>query len=338
MKLTKKQVVVGGVVSLFIAGVSAGVVHNQNVQAEKAKQVQQEKDKKQEIENTKKVNEGLVKEAEKALLTAQKSPNANNLELAKKAISHVKDDKTAKQFTKELDGIKNRVKLETEAKKAVSEYQKDATNADKLKKAQTAVSKLTSDYSKTLKAKLNKDISTSKTQADKAQKAEEAKKSAQTVKAVDNSNQKAKSNNSEANQAQVESQTIADPAPIDNGGASTNNAYQPAPQTPQAPVGGGNSGSGNTLNPTPPSTGGGNTVTPPTGGGNSGGNGNTGGDNGGGTVTPPPAETFTSWVRNKEGQIVWTQGGFKTLDEAGIAAIHWMNANATSGGWSSGAY
>ncbi|WP_285119686.1 hypothetical protein [Lactococcus petauri] len=339
MKLTKKQIVVGGVVAVLLAGgVTAGAVHSHNVQAEKEKQVQQEKDKKQAIENAKKVNEGLVKEAEKALLTAQKSPNANNLELAKKAISHIKDDKTSKQLTKELDGIKNRVQLETEAKKAVADYQKDATNADKLKKAQTAVSKLTSDYSKTLKAKLNKDISTSKAQADKAQKAEEAKKSAQTVKAVDNSNQKAKSNNSETNQAQVENETVADPAPVDNGGASTNNAYQPTPQAPQAPVGGGDSGSGNTSNPNPPSTGGGNTVTPPTGGGNSGGNGNTGGNNGGGTVTPPPAETFTGWVRNKEGQIVWTQGGFSSLAEAVRAAADWLNANATSGGWSSGAY
>ena len=336
MKLSKKQVVVGGVVAVLLAGgVTAGAVHNHNVQAEKAKQVQQEKDKKQEIENTKKVNEGLIKEAKTALLTAQKSPTANNLELAKKAISHVKDDKTAKQLTKELDGIKNRVKLETEAKKAVADYQKNATNADKLKKAQTAVSKLTSDYSKTLKAKLTKDISTSKAQADKAKKAEEAKKTAQTAKAVDNSNQTAKSNNSEANQTQADSQAVTDPAPTDNGGVSNNNAYQPAPQ---APVGGGNTGSENASNPNPPSTGGGNTVTPPTGGGNSGGNGNTGGNNGGGTVTPPPVETFTGWVRNKEGQIVWSQGGFKTLDEAGIAAIHWMNANATSGGWSSGAY
>lgn len=338
MKLTKKQVVVGGVVVLLIAGVGAGAVHNHNVQAEKAKQVQQEKDKKQEIENTKKVNEGLIKEAKTALLTAQKSPTAKNLELAKKAISHIKDDKTAKQLTKELDGIKNRVKLETEAKKAVEEYQKDATNADKLKKAQTAVSKLTSDYSKTLKAKLTKDISTSKAQADKAKKAEEAKKTAQTAKAVDNSNQTAKSNNSEANQTQADSQAVTDPAPTDNGSVSNNNAYQPAPQTPQAPVGGGNTGSGNASNPNPPSTGGGNAVTPPTGGGNSGGNGNTGGNNGGGTVTPPPTETFTGWVRNKEGQMVWSQGGFSSLAEAVRAAADWLNANATSGGWSSGAY
>lgn len=335
MKLSKKQVVVGGVVAVLLAGgVTAGAVHNHNVQAEKAKQVQQEKDKKQEIENTKKVNEGLIKEAKTALLTAQKSPTENNLELAKKAISHVKDDKTAKQLTKELDGIKTRVKLEIEAKKAVADYQKNATNGDKLKKAQTAVSKLTSDYSKTLKEKLTKDISTSKAQADKAKKAEEAKKSAQTAKAVDNSNQTAKSNNSEANQTQADSQTVTDPAPTDNGGASNNNAYQPAPQTPQAPVGGGDTGSGNASNPNQPSTGGGNTVTPPTGGGNSGGNGNTGG----GTVTPPPAETFTGWVR-RNGVIVWSQGGFSSLAEAGRAAAIWMNANADfDGDYSSGAY
>ena len=335
MKLSKKQVVVGGVVAVLLAGgVTAGAVHNHNVQAEKAKQVQQEKDKKQAIENTKKVNEGLVKEAKIALLTAQKSPNANNLELAKKAISHVKDDKNAKQLTKELDGVKTRVKLETEAKKAVGAYQTDSMNADKLKKAETAVSKLTSDYSKTLKAKLTKDIATSKKQAEKAKKVKEDKQLSQSEKAVDNSNQTAKSNNSEANQAQAENETVIDPAPTDNGGASKNNAYQPAPQ---APVGGGNSGSGNTSNPNPPSTGGGNTVIPPTGGGNSGVNGNTGGNNDGGTVTPP-AETFTGWVR-RNGVIVWSQGGFSSLAEAGRAAAIWMNANADfDGDYSSGAY
>lgn len=130
---------------------------------------------------------------------------------------------------------------------------------------------------------------------------------------------------------------MTDPAPVNNGAATNDNvnAYQPTPQTPQAPAGG---GSVNTSNPNPPSTGGGNTVTPPTGGGNSGGNGNTGGNNGGGTVTPPPAETFTGWVRNKEGQIVWSQGGFSSLAEAGRALADWLNANATSGGWSAGAY
>lgn len=340
MKLNKKQTIVGVSLAILLLGGAAGATYSHNVKAEKAKQVQQEKEKKQAIENAKQADKELLIKAKASLAEAQKNPSANNLELAKKAISLVKDDKEAQQLTKELDGIKNRVKLETEAKKAVADYQKNATNANKLKKAQTAVSKLTSDYSKTLKAKLTKDISISKAQADKAKKAEEAKKSAQTAKAVDNSNQTTKSNNSEVNQSQAENSVVTDPAPVNNSAATNDNvnAYQSTPQTPQAPAGGGNSGSGNTSNPNPPSTGGGNTVTPPTGGGNSGGNGNTGGNNGGGTVTPPPAETFTGWVR-RNGVIVWSQGGFSSLAEAGRAAAAWANAHMDfDGDWSSGAY
>ncbi|MFG7388374.1 hypothetical protein ACGO3R_09280 [Lactococcus lactis] len=43
------------------------------------------------------------------------------------------------------------MKLESEAKTAVSNYQKDAMNQDKYKTAQQAVNKLTSSYSKGLK-------------------------------------------------------------------------------------------------------------------------------------------------------------------------------------------
>lgn len=323
MKLNKKQTIVGVSLAILLLGGVAGATYSHNVKAEKAKQVQQEKEKKQAIENAKQADKELLIKAKASLAEAQKNPSTNNLELAKKAISQVKDDKAAQQLTKELDGIKNRVKLETEAKKAVADYQKNATNADKLKKAQTAVSKLTSDYSKTLKAKLTKDISASKTQADKAKKAEAAKVAASDVKSVDNSNKATKSNNSEVNQSQAENSVATDPAPVNNGAATNDNVngYQPTPQTPQD------------------SSGGGNTVTPPTGGGNSGGTGNTGGNNGGGTVTPPPAETFTGWVRNRAGQIVWQQGGFSSLAEASKAAAQWANAQSDPEvGWSYGAY
>lgn len=331
MKLNKKQTIVGVSLAILLLGGAAGATYSHNVKAEKDKQVQQEKEKKQAIENAKQADKELLIKAKASLAEAQKNPSANNLELAKKAISQVKDDKAAQQLTKELDGIKNRVKLETEAKKAVADYQKNATNADKLKKAQTAVSKLTSDYSKTLKAKLTKDIAASKAQADKAKKAEEAKKSAQTAKAVDNSNQTAKSNASEVNQPQDENSVVTDPAPVNDGVAANDNVnvYQPTPQTPQAPAGG-----GNTSNPNPPSTGGGNAVTPPTGGGN----GNSG-NNGGGNVTPPPAETFTGWVKNRAGQTVWSQGGFPSLEAAASAAAAWANAQPNpEDAWSSGAY
>lgn len=331
MKLNKKQTIVGVSLAILLLGGAAGATYSHNVKAEKAKQVQQEKEKKQALENAKQADKELLIKAKASLAEAQKNPSANNLELAKKAISQVKDDKAAQQLTKELDGIKNRVKLETEAKKAVADYQKDATNADKLKKAQTAVSKLTSDYSKTLKAKLTKDIAASKAQVDKAKKAEAAKVVSSDVKSVDNSNKTTKSNNSEVNQSQAENSVVTDPAAVNNGAATNDNvnAYQPTPQTPQAPAGG-----GNTSNPNPPSTGGGNAVTPPTGGGN----GNSG-NNGGGNVTPPPAETFTGWVKNRAGQTVWSQGGFPSLEAAASAAAAWANAQPNpEDAWSSGAY
>ncbi|MGI1837773.1 hypothetical protein ACRPK2_10700, partial [Lactococcus garvieae] len=54
---------------------------------------------------------------------------------------------------------------------------------------------------------------------------------------------------------------------------------------------------------------------------------------------PTPTVTYTGWVRNEAGQIVWSQGGFKTLEEAARAAIRWLNANGPIDEvWSSGAY
>ena len=256
------------------------------------------------------------------------------------APSNLKDEQAVKQLTKELEGIKTRVKLETEAKKAVSDYQKDAGNAGKLKKAQTAVSKLTSSYSKALKAKLEKEIATSKAQADKAKKAEEAKKA--------EVNQKAK----EAKVAQEQAQNIASTeAQAGTPQASASNddaAYSAYTQGIPVPAQN-NSGyvaptpsGGNVQTPAQPNTG---STSQPSAGGNAGVNrpaGGTSNNNGGSPSTPTPAPTpavtYTGWVRNKAGQLVWSQGGFSSLIEAARAAADWLNANATSGGWSSGAY
>lgn len=329
MKLTKKQILLSsGLAFLLVGGAVSGVLYNQHVQAEKAKQVQEEK--KKALENAKQAEKELIKDVKEALLNAQKTPSTNNLELAKKAISNLKDEQAVKQLTKELEGIKTRVKLETEAKKAVSDYQKDAGNAGKLKKAQTAVSKLTSSYSKTLKAKLEKDIATSKAQADKAKKAEEAKKA--------EVNQKAK----EAKGAQEQAQNTVSPeaqagtpqASASNGGAAYSD-YAPAPAQNNSSYVAPTPSGGNVQTPAQPSTGGNAGVTPPTGG--------TPSNNGGSTSTPTPAPTpavtYTGWVRNRAGQIVWSQGGFKTLDEAATAAARWANAQPNpEDAWSSGAY
>lgn len=333
MKLTKKQILLnGGLAFLLVGGAVSGVLYNQHVQAEKAKQVQEEK--KKALENAKQAEKELIKDAKEALMNAQKTPSTNNLELAKKAISNLKDEHAVKQLTKELEGIKTRVKLETEAKKAVSDYQKDAGNADKLKKAQTAVSKLTSSYSKALKAKLEKDIATSKAQADKAKKAEEAKKA--------EVNQKAK----EAKVAQEQAQnTVSPEAQTGTPQASASNddaAYSAYTQGTPAPA----QNNSDYVAPTPS---GGNVQTPaqPNTGGTSqpsaGVNRPAGGTSNNNSV-PAPAVTYTGWVRRGNGTVVWSQSGFKTLDEAARAAAAWLNSQDIPSLWdgdsspSSGAY
>ncbi|WP_240664839.1 hypothetical protein [Lactococcus lactis] len=90
-------------------------------------------------------------DSKKLLDIAEKTPTDKNIKLAKDSILKVKNAEVKKAFDNQVVGIKNRVKLETEAKTAVSNYRKDAMNQDKYKTAQQAVNKLTSSYSKGLK-------------------------------------------------------------------------------------------------------------------------------------------------------------------------------------------
>ncbi|MGL4248182.1 MAG: hypothetical protein ACRCR5_05260, partial [Lactococcus garvieae] len=210
----------------------------------------------------------------------------------------------------------NKVVLEAEKAKS------DAT----VKTAQTAIDKLKAEMTKGKKTEFQKRLD--KVKADvKAKKAKaeadkKAKAKAEQAKAAETQaqaqqtppTQKAKNVAS----APLEQAVTEAPAEVD--GQYAQESVQEAPSyntpAPSAPSTG-----GNTSTPNPPSTGGGN------------------GNNGSGTPTPPPDTTYTGWVRNSTGQIMWSQGGFKTLDEAAIAAIRWMNANGPIDEvWSSGAY
>lgn len=332
MKLTKKQIIVGGAVAVLLAwGVTASVVHNNNVQAEKiAQQAKDEHDK-------------LIQSVKEKISQAETYKSESDVKTAQDLIKQL-DNKEKPDYVNRIEKVQKNWKLVNEANKNVANAEK-IQNDNNVKTAQKAIDNLKDEKIKSKKTALQIRLDKVKTSIKNTKKQKQMtsqkglnKEKEEVAKKADNSGQSVSVNNSEVNQAQVESQTVTDPTPTDNGGVSNDSVYQPTPQTPQAPTTGGNTGSGNASTPNPPSTGGGNTLTPPTGGGNSGGNNNTGGNNGGGTVTPPPAETFTGWVRNKEGQIVWQQGGFSSLAEAGSAATAWCNANATSGGWSSGAY
>ena len=174
---TKKQQIIGGaVVIVLIGGVTTGIVNHVNHQA-KERKIEALKNKKIKLckaraEKARKLEKTNEADSKKLLDIAENTPTDKNIKLAEDSILKIKNAEVKKAFDNQVVGIKNRVKLETEAKTAVSNYQKDAMNQDKYKTAQQAVNKLTSSYSKGLKDSLNKQLATSKKQADDATKAQ----------------------------------------------------------------------------------------------------------------------------------------------------------------------
>ena len=319
---TKKQQIIGGAVAIvLIGGVTIGIVANANHQAEirKIEQLSKEKVEKDRAraEKTKHLEKSNEAESKKLLDIAEKTPTDINIKLAEDSILKVKNAEVKKAFDNQVVGIKNRVKLENEAKTAVSNYQKDAMNQNKYKTAQQAISKLTISYSKGLKDSLNKQLATSKKQADDATKAQQAK-SASDSKAKTSDTNKQQSGSTEAtndnsNNVNVASNTQNtannDVASGSNsyGGGSQNNYSQGGSNTSQnntnsglSNQGQGNSGQNNS-----------NTNT------NTGGNGsntNNNGSNGGNNNNNQPQTRYVGWV-SVDGVRRYSQT-FNTLGEA----------------------
>ena len=174
---TKKQQIISGAVAIvLIGGVTTGIVNHANHQA-KERKIEALKNKKIKLckaraEKARKLEKINEADSKKLLDIAEKTPTDKNIKLAEDSILKVKNAEVKKAFDNQVVGIKNRVKSENEAKTAISNYQKDAMNQNKYKTAQQAISKLTSSYSKGLKDSLNKQLATSKKQADDATKAQ----------------------------------------------------------------------------------------------------------------------------------------------------------------------
>ena len=164
---TKKQQIISGAVAIvLIGGVTTGIVNHANHQA-KERKIEALKNKKIKLckaraEKARKLEKINEADSKKLLDIAEKTPTDKNIKLAEDSILKVKNAEVKKAFDNQVVGIKNRVKLENEAKTAVSNYQKDAMNQDKSKTAQQSVNKLSSSYSKGLKDSLNKQLATSK--------------------------------------------------------------------------------------------------------------------------------------------------------------------------------
>ena len=301
---TKKQQIIGGAVAIvLIGGVTTGVVANANHKAEVRKIEQLKKDKvekaKVRAEKAKQLEKSNEADSKKLLDVAEKTPTDKNIKLAEDSILKIKNAEVKKAFDNQVVGIKNRVKLENEAKTAVSNYQKDAMNQDKYKTAQQAISKLTSSYSKGLKDSLNKQLATSKKQADDATKAQQARSASDSkAKTADTNKQQSGSTeatNGNSNNANVASNTQStannDVASGSNsyGGGSQNNYSPGGSNTSQNNANSGSSNQGNSgKNNSNPNT---NTNT-----GGNGSNTNNNGSNGGNNNNNQPQIRYVGWV------------------------------------------
>ena len=311
---TKKQQIIGGAVAIvLIGGVTTGIVANANHKAEVRKIEQLKKDKvekaKVRAEEAKQLEKSNEAESKNLLDIAEKTPTDKNIKLAEDSILKVKNAEVKKAFDNQAVGIKNRVKLETEAKTAVSNYQKDAMNQDKYKTAQQAISKLISSYSKGFKDSLNKQLATSKKQADDATKAQQAKSASDSKTKVTNTNKEqsdstgSTTNNSNNANTGTDSQSTVnnDVASGSNsyGGGSQNNYSQGGSNTSQNNSNSGSSNQGQGNN-------GQNNSNSNTNTGGNASNSNNNGSNGGNSSQPSHVTKYLAWV-SVDGVRTYTQ-------------------------------
>ena len=159
-----------------------------------------------------------VDASEAGVVKAEKTKADADVKNAQKLVDQLKDKREAGHQTalkKRLSHLNDVIKQEASAKKAVSDYQKAATDQGKLKAAQTAVNALKDPSSQTLKNDLNKQVQASQKQADTAKAAQESHVSA---------SQASQNTASQGNSAPAQSNTGGGSnvqAPANTGGGSS---------------------------------------------------------------------------------------------------------------------
>jgi colicin import membrane protein len=239
MKITKKQWIIGASVALVLAGGSAGVVANNQAQAQAEKMAQEAKT----------AHDNLIKAAEKATAQAETFKNEADVKTAQAAIKKLEDkDKSA--LISRVENVQNNWDWVKHANKVVVSAEKTKTDAS-VKTAQTAIDKLKSEMTKSKKAALQKRLDTVKKAIQaKKEKAEADKKS------QENMAQAAAQKAQEVAQPQAEAanNTAAPQSEAPANGNSVNyeqNVQTPsynapaATPSPNAPAGGGNTAPSN---------------------------------------------------------------------------------------------
>jgi hypothetical protein len=244
MEFTKKQWIIGACVALVLAGGSAGIVANNQAQAQAEQTAQQ----------AKAAHDNLIKNAKTATEQAEKFKAEADVKTAQEVIKKL-NEKDQTDFKVRVETVQKNWNLVNTANKAVVSAEKSKTDVT-VKTAQTAIDKLKAEMTKPnkialqkrldkvkadVKAKKDSVAAAKKAQADKEAQAK-AEQEAQTQ--AQNDAQAAASGGTSVPQAEntpnygqaapaPETVTPAPSVPANNGGAT-------APNTPPAHNGGGN--------------------------------------------------------------------------------------------------
>lgn len=261
MEFGKKQWIISGAVVVLLAGGGAGIVANNQAQAQAEKTAQEAKT----------AHDNLIKEAKKATEKAETFKAEADVKTAQDAIKKL-DEKDKTDLITRVEKVRQNWDLVNKANKAVTNAEKVQNDAN-VKTAQSSIDKIKDEMAKSKKSSLQGRLDKVKT-AVKNNKERAKAKAAEEAKSKANAEQQKAQAAQEQAKAQNESQTQA---------ADVNNAAAPQAEAPavsggavdygqyaQAPAQ--NAPSYNAPAPSAPSTGGNATAptTPPThnGGGN----------------------------------------------------------------------
>ncbi|WP_341485211.1 serine protease (plasmid) [Lactococcus garvieae] len=269
MKITKKQLIVGGAVALVLAGGGAGIVANNQAQAQAEKTAQEAKT----------AHDNLIKAAKDATEKAETFKAEVDVKSAQDAIKKL-DEKDKTALISRVEKVRQNWDLVNKADKAVVNAEKVQNDAN-VKTAQSAIDKIKDNLAKSKKADLQKRLDKVKT-AVKNNKDRAKAKAAEEEKSKANAEQQKAQDAQEQAKTQNESQTQA--ADVNNGAApqgdtSVSGGAVDYGQYAQAPA-------QNAPSYNPPATGGngGGAVAPSTPSGNT---GNSDYNNGGGANANP---------------------------------------------------
>ncbi|WP_338954989.1 serine protease [Lactococcus petauri] len=245
MKITKKQWMISGAVVVLLAGGGAGIVANNQAQAQAEKTAQEAKN----------AHDNLIKEAKKATEKAETFKAESDVKTAQDAIKKL-DEKDKTDFIARVEKVRQNWDLVNKADKAVTNAEK-VQNDVNVKTAQSSIDKIKDEMAKSKKSSLQVRLDKVKTavknnkERAKAKAAEEAKSkaNAEQQKAQAAQEQSKTQNESQTQAADVNNEAVSQAeAPAVSGGAVDYGQYAQAPAQ--------NAPSYNAPAPSAPSTGG----------------------------------------------------------------------------------